>query len=285
MHSNANALFATINRAYDQKSSTLNLSSRNVTAKSIKHFQSIWSSGRFYCTRTEVIGRVLESKYGYEVRHIPVYFDSGKTDNDKYQEIVLEFDNNGMISDVYSPVGQHQYKKISEGLMTVENTRQRLVVFDFVQQVLSAYLKRDIEYLEKVYSDDALIITGKVLGYADGIPKIKYTTQDKETYLSKLQNIFKNNEYLHVDYKDIVVTQSEEYPEVFGILCRQIWKTGSPKKGYYQDEGYLFYTIDFKNEDQPLIKVRTWQPLFDAKGKPIHYTVDRISSLSQFPLR
>jgi hypothetical protein len=219
--------------------------------------------------------------------HVSVYFDSGETDNDRYQEIVLEFDkNNGKISDVYSPVGQHQYIKIAEGLMTVDNTRQRLVVFDFVQQVLSAYLRRDTVYLRQIYSDDALIITGKVLGYPDGKSKIAYTTQDKDAYIEKLKRIFNNNEYFYVDYRDIVVTQSEEYPEIFGILCRQIWKTGSPQKGYYQDEGYLFYTIDFQNENKPLIKVRTWQPLFKDDGRtPIHYTADEISSLSQFPLR
>ena len=28
----------------------------------------------------------------------------------------------------------------------------------------------------------------------------------------------------------------------------------------YSDEGYLFLMIDFSNEDNPLIHVRTWQP-------------------------
>ena len=46
------------------------------------------------------------------------------------------------------------------------------------------------------------------------------------------------------------------------MTLKQYWHTDR-----YQDEGYLFLLIDFRDSDNPQIQVRTWQPYKDNTGK------------------
>ena len=48
------------------------------------------------------------------------------------------------------------------------------------------------------------------------------------------------------------------------MTLKQKWHTDR-----YQDEGYLFLMVDFRDSDQPVVQVRTWQPYKDKGGKVI----------------
>jgi hypothetical protein len=42
---------------------------------------------------------------------------------------------------------------------------------------------------------------------------------------------------------------------VYGVTLKQDWKSSK-----YADKGYVFLLIDYRNEQEPVITVRTWQP-------------------------
>ena len=44
-------------------------------------------------------------------------------------------------------------------------------------------------------------------------------------------------------------------PRIYGVTMKQYWNSST-----YSDVGYLFLMINFENELQPTIEVRTWQP-------------------------
>jgi len=47
------------------------------------------------------------------------------------------------------------------------------------------------------------------------------------------------------------------------VNVRQRWTSSN-----YNDHGYLFLMVDFRNKEQPLIRVRSWQPeLFEDGSK------------------
>ena len=47
----------------------------------------------------------------------------------------------------------------------------------------------------------------------------------------------------------------EKYNEIYGVTLKQFWNTTN-----YSDVGYIFLMIEFKDDENLIIHVRTWQP-------------------------
>ena len=289
MQANAKALFAEINSAYDQKKSLLTLSQSNITSEARERIQNLWKTSHFYCTKTGVLERILKMQNGdFQVRNIPVFFAQGKTDEHKYQHVVLEFTRDGKISDLYIAITTQQYIKIMESLINdVSDARHRQMIVYLVENYRTAYNSKDLSFLNAIFSENALIITGKVLTpqkrgdapIAINNQKIEYSVLNKEQYLTKLQNVFNNNSYINIKFEDIVVKQHEENSNIYGVTLRQIWNAEK-----YNDEGWLFLIFDYENEDKPKIWVRTWQPL-EVNGVKYYYGTYEIFGLGDFRYR
>ena len=288
MQINAQAIFAEINRAYDLDNPEVTLSLSNVTADANKRIQTLWATSHFYCTETGITTRILKSSSGYQVRNIPVFFVEGTTPEDQYQDIVIEFTNSGKISDMYIAIAPHQYAKIMGNSNEVTDLRYRQMIIELVENFRTAYNRKDIPYLEEIYSDDALIITGKVLTpqkradvpMAFDQKQIEYSVYNKKQYLANLKRIFGINSYINIKFEEIVVTRHEGNPNIYGVTLKQNWNSTT-----YSDEGWLFLMIDYEDENNPLIWVRTWQPLKDNTGKDLRYNTEDIFGLGSFPVR
>ena len=290
MQTNAKAVFAEINRAYDQNKSGLSLSLSNVTGEANQRIQTLWATSHFYCTETGVTTRVLKSSGGYQVRNIPVFFAQGSKPEDQYQDIVIEFTSGGKINDMYIAIMPHQYAKIMEYSNEVTDLRYRQMIVELVENFRTAYNRKDMPFLEDVYGDDALIITGKVLTpqkrgdvpVAYNQTQIQYSVQNKKQYLTNLKRVFEKNSYINIKFDEIVVTRHEGNPNIYGVTLKQDWNAS----GGYHDQGWLFLMIDYEDENNPLIWVRTWQPLQDpSTGKDIRYNTEDIFGLGSFPVR
>ena len=289
MQSNAEAVFKEVNLACDQNKSGLALSLSNVTQDGIKRIQSIWSTSHFYCTETYITTRVLKSSNGYQVRNIPLFFIQGSKPEDQYQDIVIEFTREGKINDMYIAIAPHQYAKIMENSNEVNDWRYRQMIIELVENFRTAYNRKDIPFLEDIFSDDALIITGKVLTpqkrgdvpVAFNQAQIQYSVYNKKQYIANLKRIFGINSYINIKFEEIVVTRHEGNPNIYGVTLKQNWNSTT-----YSDEGWLFLMIDYEDENNPLIWVRTWQPFTDPNtGRPIRYNTEDIFGLGSFPVR
>ena len=139
-------------------------------------------------------------------------------------------------------------------------------ILDFLERFRLAYNSKDSIYLEKVYSDDALIIVGTVLTenknkdyHAPAYTgKIKLTQYTKREYLDNLKRTaFTKKSFLNVQLGDIKIIQHDNprLTHIYGVSCVQQWNSSS-----YSDKGYLFLMMDFRNIAEPIIHVRTWQP-------------------------
>jgi hypothetical protein len=204
---------------------------------------------------------------GWQVRGVPVFFVDGATNEDKFQELVLEFMTDGKINDIYISIPLQQYQNILDAGNNVTDLRRRQMILGFVENFRTAYNRKDVEYLDRVFSNDALIITGTVLKKSGDSPNpigvdIKYVTQSKTEYIQRLRGAFARNQFINVKFDEIEVMQDEERGHIYGVTLRQQWNSST-----YKDEGWLFLMIDFRNEDNPMIWVRTWQPLEVPKNK------------------
>lgn len=201
-------------------------------------------------------GRVIN----YQVRNIAVEmrpFDDSYL-GDRNQEVCVNFSPKGTISDFNITMGAQQYLRILREGERLQDADRRMQIVSWVNQFRNAYVQKDIEFMENVFSDDALIVTGKVLKRtsSDVKPPVQYTTQGKEQYLAGLRRVFKNNSYINVKFDDIEIVRHGSKPNYYGVTLRQGWFTKN-----YSDEGIVFIVWDFTDELHPKIMVRTWQPM------------------------
>ena len=143
--------------------------------------------------------------------------------------------------------------------LELTDLRRRQLILDYVEQFRTAYNQKDLPFLKQVFSDDALIITGKVITqrHAEGFTsqKITYNKQTKQQYLDNLRRVFNTTQYIKVTFDDIEVKRHPVNPNYYGVTLHQGWTSDR-----YHDDGWLFLLWDFSNEDHPTIHVRTWQP-------------------------
>lgn len=223
---------------------------------------ALWEVNTYRCGDTEVVERCLTTPdHRYQVRNIPL-FTKGEGDKDEYQEAVITFDAQGTIVDFHIAIDTNLYLKIIKKGYDVTDLRYRQMILDYVEQFRTAYNTKDMEFLEQIYSDDALIITGKVI---KSVPsemnkfmakeKIQYVKQNKRQYLTKLAQIFKNNKRIHVIFDDVKVMRHPAKDGYYGVTLKQGYSSD-----HYSDVGYLFLLWDFTHPEAPQIHVRTWQP-------------------------
>jgi hypothetical protein len=259
----------------------LSLGGINMDGNAVTSLHTMWKICPFRCDELEFEDYCLKTHSGgFQIRNIPVIMEPRKGerfDSDKYQEIVLNFDASGKITGVCFALSNIQYKQLMNGGgPEVTDFRERAMVVDFVEQFRTAYNRKDIGFLQDIYSDDALIITGKVErapSTTDNVQvknqdKVTYISQTKKEYLSRLANVFKNNDRINVVFENIKINKHNK-KKVYGVKLVQHWNSGT-----YNDKGYLFLLWDFTDSIKPMIHVRAWQPFKETRKEDVFDTSD-----------
>ena len=263
MESNVNEMLSLFNNAANMHAKSVKLPKEKFTNEAAKEISLIWKGSPMVFPSVNIMSRCLKTSQGYQVRGIPVDI-SEADENEKRQELTIDFLSNGKISNVAIAIDMHRYDQIMAEKSSDIDYARRQVIIDFVENFRTAYNRKDIKLLNSVFSDKALIITGKVVAEKPNSDidrltlknnKVVYIKQTKQEYIQKLTRIFKLNNYVNVKFEDIDVVQHPKYDDIYGVTLKQYWHTSQ-----YSDEGYLFLMIDFRDADKPLIQVRTWQP-------------------------
>jgi hypothetical protein len=243
----------------------------------------LWENSPFICTDDDIVEHCITTGSGYQVRNIPLMMKpTGEREfgEDEYQEAVISFDKQGNVESFYLSISMNLYMNVIKSNLELTDLRRRQLILDYVEQFRTAYNQKDINFLNQVFSDDALIITGKVITtkHREGFTsqKIQYNKQSKEQYIKNLRGIFARNSYIKVTFDEIEVMRHPVNPNFYGVTLLQGWTSGK-----YHDDGYLFLLWDFTNENAPQIHVRTWQPdKIGGKALP----KDEVFSLSDFDI-
>lgn len=182
------------------------------------------------------------------------------------EDIVLSFDNNMKICNVAFGLGNTAADDIlNKGEW---NEKTRLALMNFLENYKTAYGLKRLDYISSLFDDNAVIIVGKELrtmvmtkDNETGVATIKnnkiiqknrYT---KDQYLRNLAQCFKSNEYINIRFADNDLRKMNGGGELYAIQIAQDYYSSS-----YGDKGYLFLMVDINDPDNPIIKVRTWQP-------------------------
>jgi len=229
-----------------------------------KRFLSIWSTSSLSCNVSQLERKCLiRPAGGYQIRDIPVTMYDAPADQQN-QEIVINLTSDGKIDDVFIPITQ--YADLLSANIKTEEIDLRMMVLSFVENFRTSYNRKDLKFIETIFSNNAVIITGKeikplpnsdkALRNSISTAQFEYQVKTKGEYIASLKKVFNNNKYINVEFDDIVVIRhpDPQYP-VYGVTLKQNWHSST-----YSDTGYVFLLIDFQDQLHPIITVRTWQP-------------------------
>ena len=261
MERTMSAFLTEVNNAQSSKRA-LNFGGMGLSTNVQSSVSMLWENSPFECTDEEIIEHCIQTGSGYQVRNIPLMMrpTDSSFNEDEYQEAVFSFDRNGNMESFYLTLSMNLYMNIIKSNKSVTDLRRRQLILDYVEHFRTAYNQKDKEFLEAVFSDDALIITGKVIPQRvrDNIQlpaRVEYTRQTKRQYMTKLSQVFAANKHIKVTFDEIRVVMHPTKSEWYGVTLHQGWTSDR-----YHDDGWLFLLWDFSNEDHPTIHVRTWQP-------------------------
>ncbi len=182
------------------------------------------------------------------------------------EDVVFTFNNEGKIDCVAFGLD----KKAKEDIMNknVWPVEARMTIIEFLENYKTAYSLKRLDYIRTIFDDDAVIIVGHVAKVAvrgndnrhrTYRNKVTLTQYEKEQYIKHLEVCFRSNEFINIRFVDNDVRKAKEGEE-YGIQIKQDYYSTN-----YGDEGYLYIQVDLNERQEPIIRVRTWQPQPDPE--------------------
>jgi hypothetical protein len=151
--------------------------------------------------------------------------------------------------------------------------KARLTLIAFLEDYRTAYCLKDLDYIKKVFADDAYIIVGRVLTQSNhkfsDVPysintnttRTEYVRRTKEDYVYHLYKSFASKEFVNLRFEECNVAKGYYAKEgIYAVQVRQLYFSSN-----YADDGFLTLAIDMREEKKPLVRVRVWQQTRDVK--------------------
>jgi len=258
IQTNASVFLTEVNAAFSARRD-LRLNAAQTTVEFRAAMPELWKGERFRIAESRLIETVSQQRDGsYVMRNIPMTFikPDGK---EHYEEGVLQFTPSGQIAEFRIGLASHRYAELLRQGKDDIDIANREYILQFVEGFRTAYNRKDANYLNTVFSDQALIIVGRVVestgqrsAYEQQVEYLQFT---KDEYITRLRQIFRANAWIEVGFKDVSILRHPRHPDVYGVSLTQFYSST-----LYSDVGYLFLLIDFRDRDKPMIHVRTWQP-------------------------
>ena len=193
-------------------------------------------------------------------RSIRMSFDFKNNYKKFVEDVVFHFNEEGKIESLSFGLNETAIKSILEN--NTWGKVDRLVLINFLEHFKTAYALERLDYIESIFADDALIITGYVVKTKAGIENkyrnnkiVRYNRQTKQQYIRNLKYSFNSKEYINIQFEESEVRKGGAGGNIYGVRIRQNYYSSN-----YGDTGYLFLIVDLGNPQQPVIHVRTWQP-------------------------
>ncbi len=184
------------------------------------------------------------------------------------EDVVFTFNAEGKIDNVAFGLGNQATNDLLCHDTEDFGYEAREQVMEFLENYKTAYCLERRDYIETIFSDSAVIITGHIVKVKKPAPglenapsvereEVKYQQFTKRDYIKRLEGIFARNEFINIHFTDNVVQPLTKFKneKLYAIAIGQEYTSST-----YSDKGYLFLLIDMTNKDEPLIKIRTWQP-------------------------
>lgn len=186
------------------------------------------------------------------------------------EDVSFTFDENNKIENVAFGLGDMAESGIFNSKAKWSDDVREIIV-SFMENYKTAYSLERLDYLRDIFDDEAVIIVGNVVRKHTANAKpmdgmsislkgqdvIKYNRYTKDDYITHLSRCFNRNDFINLRFTNHQIQWLEKFDDqrIFAINIRQEYNSST-----YADDGYLFLLVDMTKPEEPLIKVRTWQP-------------------------
>lgn len=220
-----------------------------------------------------ILGKATRDTYGFYpmkdrtvCRSIPMQFSFEGGKRKFTEDVTFTFNSDGLIESLAFGLGSVARKDIFAMQGEAWSDYMKMVVVTFLENYRTAFALKRLDFIETMFDDDAVIIVGHVVkkaekrrvGDAEIIENkehVTYARKTKAEYLAQLKRCFASNQFVNIRFANTEVGAVDVGEDTYGIQLRQEYFSSS-----YGDVGYLYLMVDFLNPDEPIIKVRTWQP-------------------------
>ena len=194
---------------------------------------------------------------GYLIRGIKARF-SFKKNNKSFVEDLVFYTKDGLIDGINFGLEQGAIDDINGHSMW--DAQSRLVLVNFLENYKTAYALERLDYLNAVFSEDALIIVGNRIPQqksaeisAVDMESYEHNKLTKNQYMRQLEKVFAKQEYVNIQFEDASVKKTSRTSERYEIVIKQNYYSAT-----YADKGYLYLLADISNPASPIIHVRVW---------------------------
>ena len=202
-----------------------------------------------------------------QCRSIPMNFSFSKG-KQQLENVVFTFNSHGKIDGIQFALEERSARNVMGN--TDIDELSRLILINFLENYKTAFALKRLDYIKSIFSDNAVIITGRVLRNTERNPEFQnvqmamdnalvydnvvFTRLSKEQYIKRLKNSFESKEWINIKFGGTTIDQSEQ-ANLYGIRLVQDYSSNN-----YGDHGYLFLLVDASDKENPTILIRSWQP-------------------------
>lgn len=195
-------------------------------------------------------------------RSVPMVFSFKTNDHRILEHVAFWFDGKGKIDNLTFALESDTVGGILSKSQWSDGAKIALI--SFLENYRTAFALTRLDYISSIFSDDALIIVGRVLKKTrmEGDIRldqedIEYNRLTKESYLKRLKSSFASKEYINLQFANAEIYRLTRgsRDNLYGIQLKQDYFSSN-----YNDSGYLYLLVDMEDSTRPLIYIRTWQP-------------------------
>jgi hypothetical protein len=175
------------------------------------------------------------------------------------EDVVFHFDGQKKIESLTFGLSEKALGSVLD--KNVWKKSDRFVLINFLENYQTAYALKRLDYIESIFADNALIITGSFVKAVNIENRflnnkiLKFNRQTKAEYIKNLKDSFDSKEFINIRFEESDVRKGGAGDNVYGVQIKQNYFSSN-----YGDTGYLFLMVDLNNPNEPIIHVRTWQP-------------------------
>ena len=241
------------------------------TPEGFRIFELMMGSGAVTISKKDLNFEIQQSGDNIVGKYIPVAIRNGK--HISKENIVFRFSpSDGKIRSVaYALTSRAENDIFREASWSLDS---RYSLMQFMEDYQTAYALKRLDYIESIFSDNAVIITGtvkpnarkRIYNWSDmqGMAAdnmVTYKQFTKESFLEKLKEDFRRKSYIQLTFEDTYIskvpnTENLIDNDVIWIELHQDYQSSN-----YNDKGYLALQINLRKSGSS-INVRTWTPVF-----------------------
>ncbi|GAB1416652.1 hypothetical protein MASR2M117_20580 [Paludibacter sp.] len=171
-------------------------------------FKKLMQYGNAKLIHTNTPLRYFQAGENVICRSIPMSFTFRNNTRTFVEDVNFTFDKNHKINNITFGLSKQAFEDIASKDRWSENVRFQLI--GFMENYKTAFALKRIDYIESIFSEDALIIVGSMLKVNPNFENriymnqelVRYNRMTKAEYLKKLKHSFNSNEFINIRFAD-----------------------------------------------------------------------------------